>query len=359
MIAAALVASVFASPLGRLQGQMGIGPEGLECAASADGTSCPAAGDAMVDVSEIFARGGSAKQARDATLVVPQMGNFSSHAGYFTTNETTDNHMFWWYFPAQNGDADAPLVIWLQGGPGGSSLFGLFTEMGPISCSADLSIHAKPYTWNAKYAMLFIDNPVGAGFSYTNTNDGYATNEDEVAAGLLSVITQFYQAFPPLASVPLWITGESYGGHYVPAFAYAIDAVNAARTKSDAAALTIPLKGFAIGDGWIDPVHMIPAYPDMMLAQGLVDVNERAVIADYCTKTVSLIEAGQMEAAFAVWDEMLNGDVYPYPNYFHNVTGSNDYDNFLRTNAPAEFGWYSQCVDRSRRRDCSPTPNRG
>lgn len=134
-----------------------------------------------------------------------------------------------------------------------------------------------------------------------------------------------------------------------PAFAYAIDAANSAIAKNDAEALTIPLKGFAIGDGWIDPIHMIPAYPDMMLAQGLVDVNERAVIADYCTKTVSLIEAGQMEAAFAVWDEMLNGDVYPYPNYFHNVTGSNDYDNFLRTNAPAEFGWYSQCVDLTRR----------
>ena len=36
---------------------------------------------------------------------------------------------------------------------------------------------------------------------------------------------------------------------------------------------------------------------------------------------------------------MLNGDVYPYPNYFHNITGSNDYDNFLRTNAPEVFGW--------------------
>ena len=46
----------------------------------------------------------------------------------------------------------------------------------------------------------------------------------------------------------------------------------------------------------------------------------------------------QFEAAFNVWDEMLNGDVYPYPNYFHNITGLNDYDNFYNTNAPEEFG---------------------
>jgi vitellogenic carboxypeptidase-like protein len=58
-----------------------------------------------------------------------------------------------------------------------------------------------------------------------------------------------------------------------------------------------------------------------MFAQGLVDISEREVIADYCTRTVDFIEAGEMTKAFAVWDEMLNGDVYPYPNYFHNVTG--------------------------------------
>ena len=137
----------------------------------------------------------------------------------------------------------------------------------------------------------------------------------------MSVIKQFYLAFPKMEAVPLWITGESYGGHYVPAFAYAIDAENAMNAKRNIKVAPIPLKGFAIGDGWIDPVHMIPAYPDMMFAQGLVDISEREVIADYCTRTVDFIEAGEMTKAFAVWDEMLNGDVYPYPNYFHNVTG--------------------------------------
>ena len=46
--------------------------------------------------------------------------------------------------------------------------------------------------------------------------------------------------------------------------------------------------------------------------------------------------AGQMKQAFDVWDEMLNGDIYPYPNYFHNITGLNDYDNFINSAASTQ-----------------------
>ena len=85
----------------------------------------------------------------------------------------------------------------------------------------------------------------------------------------------------------------------------------------------------------------------MMYNFGLADENQKAVIQRYCDDAVTLIKAGQMEAAFRVWDEMLNGDLYPYANYFHNITGSNDYDNFLRTNSPAAFGRYAAYVKRS------------
>ena len=77
---------------------------------------------------------------------------------------------------------------------------------------------------------------------------------------------------------------------------------------------------------------------------GLCDLKQKAVIQDYCDRTVKFIAAGNMTAAFDVWDEMLNGDIYPYPNYFHNITGSNDYDNFLRTNAPEEFSYFGKYV---------------
>ena len=76
--------------------------------------------------------------------------------------------MFMWYFPAQNKDPNAPLLIWLQGGPGGSSMFGLFSEMGPYSLGGPkgTTLLERPQSWNKKYGMLFIDNPVGEYISY-------------------------------------------------------------------------------------------------------------------------------------------------------------------------------------------------
>jgi len=123
-------------------------------------------------------------------------------------------------------------------------------------------------------------------------------------------------------------------------------AAAAAATTAAAPAQVLNLKGMAIGDGWIDPVHMVPQYPAMIYNLGLCSERERAVIQDYCDRTTALIQQGQMKAAFDVWDQFLNGDVWPYGNYFHNITGLNDYDNYLNTNAPPEFDYYAPYLNQ-------------
>merc|ERR1740130_1681741 len=91
---------------------------------------------------------------------------------------------------------------------------------------------------------------------------------------------------------------------------------------------------------------MMAAYPAQMFNLGLADMKQRAVIQDYCDRTIAHINAGEMSLAFNVWDEMLNGDIYPYPNYFHNITGSNNYDNLMMTNNPADES-YLQSISTS------------
>lgn len=285
-----------------------------------------------------------AEAAREASRVELPGSDQTSYSGFLTVNKTYNSSMFYWYFPAQDGNTSAPVLIWLQGGPGGSSLFGLFSEMGPYTLAKVGTKYValpRETTWNKHYAMLFIDNPVGAGFSYTDKDEGYCTNEEEVAENLYSVITQFYMIYPNELKNELYITGESYGGHYVPAFAYKIHQMSSVPDT-----IAVPLKGIAVGDGWIDPVEMIPAYPDMMYNMGLIDENQRSVVQTYCSNTVDLINQGKMLDAFNEWDKFLNGDVWPYANYFHNCSGSNDYDNFLRTNAPAEFGYFGPYVNQ-------------
>ena len=85
------------------------------------------------------------------------------------------------------------LYFW-QGGPGGSSLFGLFVEHGPFKVLESLELVPRNQTWNQHYGMLYIDNPVGAGFSYTETDSGYCTDSKEcVARNLFVALQQFYQ----------------------------------------------------------------------------------------------------------------------------------------------------------------------
>merc|ERR1712190_369916 len=70
-------------------------------------------------------------------------------------------------------------------------------------------------------------------------------------------------------------------------------------------------------------------------------------IRDYCDRSVNFIKQGKMTDAFNVWDEMLNGDIFPYPNYFHNITGSNNYDNLMMTDNPPDEGYYAKYLNQA------------
>ena len=101
--------------------------------------------------------------------------------------------MFWWLMKSGEDFRSKPLVIWLQGGPGGSGTgFGNFGEIGPRN--VDLS--PRNNTW-LKYAnLLFIDNPVGTGYSYVESNDLFTTNNTQIAQDLVVMLKSFLNSQP-------------------------------------------------------------------------------------------------------------------------------------------------------------------
>ena len=105
-------------------------------------------------------------------------------------------------------------MLWLQGGPGGSSLFGLFIEHGPFFVDEALALNEREISWSKKYNMLYIDQPAGTGFSFTDDARGYATNQYDVSKDLYEALSQFYKLFPGLLKNDFFVTGESYGGEY-------------------------------------------------------------------------------------------------------------------------------------------------
>ncbi|XP_073532668.1 probable serine carboxypeptidase CPVL isoform X2 [Phyllobates terribilis] len=278
---------------------------------------------------------GKIDEARELSLVGKLPGaNVKSYSGYLTVNKTFDSNLFFWFVPAQLSPESAPVLLWLQGGPGGTSMFGFFVEHGPYVVNENLTLIHREFSWTNKYSMLYIDNPVGTGFSFTKDDQGYAVNQDDVGRDLYSALTQFFQIFPEYQKNEFYATGESYAGKYVPAIGYYIHTLN------PTAKVKINFKGIAIGDGLCDPEVMLAGYADFMFQTGIVDENQKAFVQQKCDLAIQYIQQQKWIDAFDVFDSLLNGDRTLYPSFYQNVTGCRNYFNFLQCQEPTDQEYF-------------------
>jgi len=141
-------------------------------------------------------------------------------SGYLSLKSGSNLH--YWLVESEKDPATAPTVLWLNGGPGCSSLDGFFYEMGPFVINPDNTLTQRPVRWNEKANMVYLEAPVGVGFSYSSTKD-YANSDDRTAQENMEALELlFTQKFPEYKNNPFFITGESYAGVYVPTTAEAI-----------------------------------------------------------------------------------------------------------------------------------------
>jgi len=242
-------------------------------------------------------------------------------SGYITANETDDTNLFYWFFEAQNGNKQAPVVLFLQGGPGASSLFGLFAENGPYMMLQNLTMVPRTIgNWNQDYAMMYIDNPKNVGFSYSDT---FCTNEEEIAENLYNTLYQFFKVYPEYAQNDFYVTGESYASRYISALAYyTIQQGNG-----------INLKGIAIGDGFADLKSMVTQYANLCFYTGLCDMVQTSVFEQYQTKIVQAIDQEAWMEANDLFTDLVNGP----PDLWTNFTGSTNYYD-IRTSGSQNYG---------------------
>ncbi|KJZ80255.1 Carboxypeptidase Y-like A [Hirsutella minnesotensis 3608] len=194
-----------------------------------------------------------AKAADPASLGVDTVKQYS---GYLDDKEQ-DKHLFYWFFESRNDPAKDPVVLWLNGGPGCSSMVGLFTELGPASIpNNDLKPVRNPNSWNNNASVIFLDQPVNTGYSYSSRSvDTTAAASKDVYA----LLTLFFHQFPQYAKQDFHIAGESYAGHYIPIFSQDI------LSHQDR---SINLKSILIGNGLTDPLTQYRYYRPMACGEG-------------------------------------------------------------------------------------------
>jgi carboxypeptidase D len=165
--------------------------------------------------------------------------------------------MFFWHYQNRHL-ADRPrTVIWLNGGPGCSSMDGALMELGPYRVREGGKLAYNEGSWDEFANLLFVDNPVGAGFSYVNT-DSYLHELQEMSDQFLIFMDKWFDLFPQYENDDLYIAGESYAGQYIPYIAKAV--LDRNKRKRAEGQRTWNLQGLLIGNGWIAPVEQYQSY---------------------------------------------------------------------------------------------------
>ena len=175
------------------------------------------------------------------------------YSGFFPTtlDGSKGGMLHYWLTLSENKPATDPLVVWLQGGPGCSSLFGMLYENGQFRFSGDTDANGQatlvqnPYSWTKVANMLFLEQPVGVGFSYCLNNNCTCDSEGcPFGVDAYNFFVNFFKSYPEMAKLDFHISGESYGGVYVP---FVADAILTGNQQGGNA--MVNLKGILIGNG--------------------------------------------------------------------------------------------------------------
>lgn len=215
-----------------------------------------------------------AQQKADLVVGLPgqPVVGFKHYAGYVTVNASHGRALFYWFFEADDKPHQKPVLLWLNGGPGCSSVgYGEAEELGPFfpKKRSKPSLKLNKFAWNRAANLLFLESPVGVGFSYTNTsNDINQLGDSFTAKDSYNFLVNWFKRFPQFKSHEFYISGESYAGHYVPQLAEYIFDSNKNASKEN----FINLKGFLIGNALLD---------DETDQTGMIDYAwDHAVISD-------------------------------------------------------------------------------
>ena len=125
---------------------------------------------------------------------------------------------FFWLVESQRAPATDPLLLWTKRRPRLLGLTGFMTEQGPVPPDGERLARLNPYAWNLEASVVFIEQPVGVGFSKAFGNLTY--NEARTPRRtMIKFVKGFMKLFPQFAANDFFISSESYGGHYMPTLA--------------------------------------------------------------------------------------------------------------------------------------------
>ncbi|CAN6196227.1 unnamed protein product [Urochloa humidicola] len=226
------------------------------------------------------------KGSKEADRIValpgqPPRVNFEQYAGYVTVNEEHGRELFYYFVESPYDAASKPLLLWLNGGPGCSSLgAGAMTELGPFRVNRDgKTLSRNRHAWNNVANVIFLESPAGVGFSYSNTPSDYNKSGDATTAvDAYNFLLHWLERFPEYKGRDFYIAGESYAGHYAPQLAAVIVAVRELTGENPTS-----LKGIFVGNPYLDKYNNEKGSLEFLWNHGLMSDEMWANINAHCS----------------------------------------------------------------------------
>ncbi|KAF7820114.1 serine carboxypeptidase-like 27 [Senna tora] len=287
-------------------------------------------------------------QKRDKITYLPGQPkdvDFAQYSGYVTVNEQAGRALFYWLIesPTSLGPRSRPLVLWLNGGPGCSSVaYGAAEEIGPFHINPDgKSLYLNPYAWNNLANILFLESPAGVGFSYSNeTSDLYTFGDQKTAEDSYAFLVNWFERFPQYKHRDFYIAGESYAGHYVPQLAQIIYQKNKGMQNP-----AINFKGFMVGNAVTDDYHDLVGTFEYWWTHGLISDSTYKMLQFTCDFVSSQHPSVQCNQSLNI-AVLEQGNIDPYSIYTRPCSDAASLKRSLNGRYPWMSRAYDPCTER-------------
>ncbi|XP_028776304.1 serine carboxypeptidase-like 40 isoform X2 [Neltuma alba] len=229
----------------------------------------------------------------------PENVNISQYGGYVTVDKVAGRAFYYYFVEAQQSNRHKlPLLLWLNGGPGCSSLaYGAMQELGPFRVNSDgKTLQTNKYSWNYAANVLFLESPAGVGFSYSNKTSDYDINGDRrTAADNYVFLRNWLKRFAEYKNYDFYIAGESYAGHYVPQLAHNILYHNNHPNSS----FFINLKGILIGNAVINDETDNKGMWDFLASHAIISDQAAHDVTKFCDfSEITTTHSDECKAAY-------------------------------------------------------------
>uniref|UniRef100_A0A0D3FNM3 carboxypeptidase D n=1 Tax=Oryza barthii TaxID=65489 RepID=A0A0D3FNM3_9ORYZ len=273
---------------------------------------------------------------------------FHLETGYVGVDEETGTELFYYFVESERSPSTGPVILWLTGGPGCSGFSGVVFEVGPMKYVLEPYNGSLPrlvynqYSWTQMASILFLDTPVGSGFSYAHDPKGYNVGDISSSLQVVTFLKKWFNDHPRYLSNHFYVGGSSYAGKVIPIIMKFISEGIEQRQQPLGYIVGNPITGSKIDDNFKIPYsHGVGIISDQLYEAAVANCN-----GDYVTTTNELC-AKALNAIDNLMSEVDNGNILDdkcvraTPKPINEVSRSRSLlEDYIRLSEPTSYRYY-------------------